>query len=131
MGLTAHSDASYLSETNTRSCAGGHFFLSENYYYPTNNGAAQTIMQIIKAVMSSATEAKLGALYINALEVIPLHHLFIEIGHGHAFPLALLLHQPKSFLAILACWRYQLSRLCHQASPHHPSSSSTTPLPIG
>ena len=66
MILAAHSDASYLSETNACSHAGGHFFLSENDYYPNNNGAVLTIVQIIKAVMSSAAEAKLGVLYINA-----------------------------------------------------------------
>eukprot|EP00804_Cyclotella_cryptica_P018482 CCRYP_004306-RA/>CCRYP_004306-RA protein AED:0.44 eAED:0.45 QI:0/-1/0/1/-1/1/1/0/116 len=82
MILAAHrSDASYLSKTNARSRAGGHFFLSENDHYPNNNGAVLTIAQIIKAVMSSAAEAGLGALYINAREVIPLQHLLIEMGH--------------------------------------------------
>ena len=33
---------------------------------PTNNGAVLNILQIIKAVMSSAAEAELGALFINA-----------------------------------------------------------------
>eukprot|EP00804_Cyclotella_cryptica_P013681 CCRYP_016123-RA/>CCRYP_016123-RA protein AED:0.28 eAED:0.28 QI:0/0/0/1/0/0/3/0/318 len=59
MILAAHSDASYLSESNARSRAGGHFFLSENDHYPTNNGAVLTISQIIKVVMSSAAEAEL------------------------------------------------------------------------
>ncbi len=81
MILAAHSDASYLSETNARSCAGGHFFLSEDVHYPNNNGAVLTIAQIIKAVMSSAAEAELGALYINARELIPLRHLLIEMSH--------------------------------------------------
>lgn len=81
MILAAHSDASYLSESNARSRAGGHFFLSENDHYPNNNGAVLTIAQIIKAVMSSAAEAELGALYINAREVIPLRHLLLKMGH--------------------------------------------------
>jgi hypothetical protein len=33
---------------------------------PTNNGAVLNILQIIRAVMSSAAEAELGALFINA-----------------------------------------------------------------
>jgi hypothetical protein len=70
MILAAHSDASYLSETKARSQAGGHFFLSENDNFPTNNGAVLTISQIIKAVMSSAAEAELGALFINSQEAI-------------------------------------------------------------
>ena len=66
MVLAAHSDASYLSETKARSQAGGQFFLSENDEFPANNGAVLTISQIIKAVMSSAVEAELGAFYINS-----------------------------------------------------------------
>eukprot|EP00804_Cyclotella_cryptica_P019034 CCRYP_014448-RA/>CCRYP_014448-RA protein AED:0.34 eAED:0.34 QI:0/0/0/1/1/1/3/0/481 len=81
MVLAAHSDASYLSETKARSHAGGHFFMSTNKIFPPNNGAILTISQIIKVVMSSATEAKLGALYINAQETIPLRHLLEEMGH--------------------------------------------------
>ena len=80
MVLVAHSDASYLSETNSQSCW-WDFFLSENNHYPTNNGAVLTIAQIIKPVMSSAAEAELGALYINACEAIPQRHLLIEMGH--------------------------------------------------
>jgi hypothetical protein len=81
MILAAHSDPSYLFETHTRSRAGGHFFLSKNDHYPNNNGAILTIVQIIKTIMSSAAEAKLGALYINACELIPLRHLLLEMGH--------------------------------------------------
>ncbi len=31
--------------------------------------------------MSSAAEAKLGALYINACKVVPMHQLLTEMGH--------------------------------------------------
>ena len=81
MILAAHSDASYLSESKARSRAGGHFFLSENDTFPSNNGAVLTVAQIIKAVMSSAAEAELGALYINSREAIPQRHLLEEMGH--------------------------------------------------
>lgn len=81
MILAAHSDASYLSESKARSRAGGHFFLSENNEFPTNNGAVLTISQIIKAVMSSAAEAELGALFINSQEAIPQRQLLEEMGH--------------------------------------------------
>ncbi len=65
MVLAGHSNASYLSETNARSQAGGQFFMSNNDALPPNNGAVLTIAQIIKAVMSSVAEAEIGALYIN------------------------------------------------------------------
>ena len=81
MVLAVHSDASYLSERKARSRAGGHFFMSEDETFPANNGAVLTIAQIIKAVMSSAAEAELGALYINSREAIPIRHLLEEMGH--------------------------------------------------
>jgi hypothetical protein len=65
MVLAAHSDASYLLEANAHSQAGGHFFMSSDTFCPHNNGAVLTIAQIIKAVMSLAAKAKIGALYIN------------------------------------------------------------------
>jgi hypothetical protein len=65
MVLAGHSDASYLSESNARSRAGGHFFMSNNTTKPPNNGTILTIAQIIKAVMSLVVEVEVGALYIN------------------------------------------------------------------
>ncbi len=62
MVLVVHSDVSYLSEPKARSCAGGHFFMSSNTKDPANNSAVLNIAQLIKAVMSSAAEAELGAL---------------------------------------------------------------------
>ena len=82
MILAVHSDASYLSEAQARSRAGGHFYCYINADDPPNNGAILTISQIIKAVMSSAAEAELGALYINAKEAVPLRHLLTEMGHN-------------------------------------------------
>jgi hypothetical protein len=81
--LVVHSDASYLSKAKAQSCAGGHFFCSTNSDDPLNNGTILNISQIIKAVMLSAAEAELGALYINAREAIPLRHLVEEMGNRH------------------------------------------------
>ncbi len=66
MKLAIHSDASYLSEPKARSQAGGHMFMAGTEEIPINNGAVLNILQIIKTVMSSAAEAELGALFINA-----------------------------------------------------------------
>jgi hypothetical protein len=81
MILAMHSDASYLSKANARSQAGGHFFCSTNIDNPPNNRAVLNISKILKAVMSSAAKAKLGALYINACEAVPMHQLLTEMGH--------------------------------------------------
>ncbi len=70
MVLVIHSDAGYANEKKARSCTGGHFFLSNNNPDPPNNGAILTNVTIIKNVMSSAAEAEIGALYVNAKEAI-------------------------------------------------------------
>jgi hypothetical protein len=81
MVLAGHSDASYLLNTNARSRAGRHFFMSNNEAIPSNNGAILTISQIIKAILSSVEEAEIGALYINCKEAIPARHTLEYLGH--------------------------------------------------
>jgi hypothetical protein len=66
MKLAINSDASYLLEPKACSRAGGHMFMAGLEEIPINNGTVLNISQIIKAVMSSAAEAELGALFINA-----------------------------------------------------------------
>ena len=81
MVLAVHSDASYFSESNARSCAGGHFSMSNNSADPPNKGAVLAVSQIIKAVMYSSADANLGALFINCRKTIPSRHTLIEMGH--------------------------------------------------
>jgi hypothetical protein len=81
MVLVVHSDASYLSKPKAQSRAGGHFFLSSDTEDPIHNGAVLNIAQLIKAVMSSAAEAELGALYINACKAVPQCQTLAEMGH--------------------------------------------------
>ena len=76
-----HSDVGYLNESKACSRAGGHFFLSRDMQYPPNNGAVLTIAQIIDAIMSSAAEAELGALFINAKEAVHLQRILHKMGH--------------------------------------------------
>ncbi len=60
---------------------GGHFFLSNNNKHPPNNGQILIIATIIKAVMSSAAEAELGALYLNAHKAVYLRQILTKMGH--------------------------------------------------
>jgi hypothetical protein len=62
MKLAVYSDASYLSKTQARSQAGGHFFLSFHEKISHNNKAILNIAFICKHIMSSATGAELAAL---------------------------------------------------------------------
>jgi hypothetical protein len=81
MVLAIHSDASYLSELLARSQVGGHFFRSSNVDDPPDSVPILNISQILTAVMSSAAEAELGALYINACEAMPMRQVLKEVGH--------------------------------------------------
>jgi hypothetical protein len=53
---------------------------------PPNNGAILTVATIIKAVMSSAAEAELGAVYINAKEAVYIRQILIKISHPQPKP---------------------------------------------
>jgi hypothetical protein len=81
MILEVHCNAGYCNEKNSRSQAGGHFFLSNNNKHLPNNGAILTIAMIIKPVMSSAAEAELGALYLNACKAVYLQQIITKMGH--------------------------------------------------
>jgi hypothetical protein len=81
MVLATHSNASYLSESSARSCAGGHMFMAANKGIPSNNSAILNISQIICAVMSSAARAKLGALFVNTKTAISMRQTLQELSH--------------------------------------------------
>lgn len=89
MQLHIHSDASYLSESQARSRAGGYFFLSDKIHNiaspdspaPRVNGAIHIISSILHNVMSSATEAEVGALFHNAKDACSLRNTLTFLGH--------------------------------------------------
>ena len=81
MVVAVHSDASYSSEAGARSRAGGHFFMSSDVDDPPDNGAILNTSNIIKSVMSSAAEAELAGLYINASQAVAIRQLLHEMGH--------------------------------------------------
>ena len=80
MTLAAHSDASFLTKSGSRSRAGAHIFLTDDDPIPRSNGPVLTMSQIIKFVMASAAEAELAALYLTAREMIPLRQTLKEMG---------------------------------------------------
>lgn len=80
MILAAHSDASFLTETGSRSRSGAYIFLSEDDPIPRRNGPILTNATIIKFVMALAAEAELAALYLTAWDMIPLRNALTEMG---------------------------------------------------
>ena len=85
MKLRVHSDASYLSASNSRSRAGGYFYLS----FPNQHPEAQNFLnapvhvecKIMKNVLASATEAEIGALFLNCQQADILRTTLEELGH--------------------------------------------------
>ena len=80
MILAAHSDAGFHNESKGRSQARAHISLSEDNPIPRWNGPILSISQVIKFVMTSATEAELAALYITAQKQVPMRQTLIEMG---------------------------------------------------
>jgi hypothetical protein len=80
MILAAHSDASYLSESKSRSRAGAHIFLSNDDPIPQSNGPVLSISAVLKSVYSSVAEGELAALYTTAQAMVPLRNTLEEMG---------------------------------------------------
>ena len=82
MVIHNHSDAAYLVASEARSRAGGFTYMGNHKGKPQIiNGAISVIAKIIKSVMSSAAEAEVGALFMNAKAIIPLRITCEELGH--------------------------------------------------
>jgi hypothetical protein len=82
MILHVYSDASYLTEPEARSCAGRHHYLGNLPGKPgILKGPILNLSKVLKGVMSSAAEAKIGALYLNAKEATVIRTTLAEMGH--------------------------------------------------
>jgi hypothetical protein len=83
MILHIHSDASYLSEDEATSRAGGLFYMGNatKHQKKLTNGAILIINKVLKHVTSSAAEAEIGAVLLNAKEGAVLRTTLEELGH--------------------------------------------------
>jgi hypothetical protein len=83
MILYIHSDASYLSEREAKSRAGGVFYMgsSADTANKLTTGEILIISTVLKHVMSSAAEAEIGAVFINAKEGAVLQTTLEEVGN--------------------------------------------------
>jgi hypothetical protein len=82
MILHIHSDASYISENESESRAGGFFYMGSNNKpdKKLTNGAILIISKVLKHVISSAAEAETGAFFINTKEGTVLRTTLKELG---------------------------------------------------
>jgi hypothetical protein len=83
MILHIHSVASYLSEKDAKSRAGWFFYMGRGIKTDKRltNGAVFIISKVLKHIMSSAAEAEIGAVYINAKKGAVLRTTLEELGH--------------------------------------------------
>ena len=92
MVLWVDSDASYLSESKARSTCAGYHFLSDKPQDPTqppqphepepmHNAPVHVMCNIMKEVVSAASEAELGGLFHNGKEACPIRVCLEELGH--------------------------------------------------
>ena len=84
MVLNINSDASYLSETRARSRVAGYHFMGgvpKNGQPITLNGNIFIMCGIMKYVVASAAEAKLGALFMNSKDAKVIRLILTEMGH--------------------------------------------------
>ena len=89
MVLHVDSDTSYISVRKSRSRVGGFHYLSlfsanikkPPVTTPLLNGPLYAVCAIMKNVMASAAEAKMGALFINGQEVMILRTILEKLGY--------------------------------------------------
>jgi len=80
MILHIDSDAAHLVAPRARSRAGGFYYMG-NQNKELINGPVAVNAKIIKNVMSSASEAEIGALYMNAKDAVPMRTTLAEMDH--------------------------------------------------
>jgi hypothetical protein len=80
MKLICYSDASYLSESKSRSRGGGYFFLGSSDYGQLNGPILCTSI-ILDNVVSSAAESEYGAAFENAREAVYIRQTLEALGY--------------------------------------------------
>ncbi len=80
MIIQGDSDAAYLVEPDARSRAGGFHFLG-NKEHTMFNGPIHVLAKTIKAVMASAMEAEMKALFMNAQLLVEYRQTLEDMGH--------------------------------------------------
>mmetsp|Transcript_6798 Transcript_6798/g.12795 ORF Transcript_6798/g.12795 Transcript_6798/m.12795 type:complete len:338 (-) Transcript_6798:2268-3281(-) len=85
MILWIDSDAAYLVAPQARSRVGGHFKLSSKpqtpIQNPPTNGPVHVESTLLRQVVAAASEAELGAAFLNAQKAVPIRQALHDMGH--------------------------------------------------
>ena len=84
--ICVYSDASYISEPEARSRAGGYFLLGPNSKtpiqdMPLENGPVRVECSIVRNVVASSTEAELGGLFQNCHKSTYMRTALSDMSH--------------------------------------------------
>ena len=80
--IHVYSNTVYLIEPGAKSRARGLYYLL-HYKNRKLKGPAYFLSIIIKAVISSVAESELGALSLNATNIVSIRNILLDIGHQH------------------------------------------------
>ena len=80
MQLIIHGDASYLSETKSRSRGAGFYFLGDHEHPEVLNAPILCTTEILDVVTSSAAESEYGTAFLNTKRAAPIQHTLTDIG---------------------------------------------------
>ena len=83
MSLGIWSDASYLSESDSRCRTGGHHSLTTNgpFGSASLNSAVEAISSILPMVASCASEAEVRAIFFNAQAAVSTRGTLLDVGY--------------------------------------------------
>jgi hypothetical protein len=83
MVLAVHSDGSYLSESGSRSRAGGIHFFRPTKPVPTfpMNSPILVLSKILPCVLASAMETEYASLFLNAQHAVQLRNTLADLGY--------------------------------------------------
>ena len=81
MVLLTNSDASYHSESEARSRAGGHIYFGDHQNDTVPNAAVSNISVIIPTVAASAVEAEYASSFIVGQAATSIMHTVIDLGY--------------------------------------------------
>jgi hypothetical protein len=82
MILYAHSDASYLSEAQSRSRIGGFLYLGKlDHSNDFVNAAVDQLSSVLQVVVASAAEAEYAALFTVGQEAEPIRQTLADLGY--------------------------------------------------
>ena len=115
MLLCAHFDSGFHNKSKGRIRTGDNIFLSENDPMPWWNGPVLTLSHMIKFVMSTASEAEVGVLFVTAQEMVAMKNTC-----GNEMALAKITHTYRQLRRSDSSQKYYCPKETYDNEAPHP-----------